>query len=199
MLMSRINCLTSRGVLGRPPRLATSAIRQYKRKPARCQRITVSGLTIAKALSTPGAKPYSPANTRRSILLAEFGFFGDLRRRILSWWRSARISISSEARDRNNPISPHQISLQSSIIEREASPDLLLFASRIKFATGTVVSAWSECDLGTNFDDAAGRNFEVVTRIVGYARKRDEQPILPARHARAGGRLERPAGQEERS
>ena len=81
----------------------------------------------------------------------------------------------------------------------EASPDSLLFASRIKFATGTVVSAWSECDLGTNFDDAAGRNFEVVTRIVGYARKRDEQPILPARHARAGGRLERPAGQEERS
>ena len=95
--------------------------RQYKRKPARCQRITVSGLTIAKVLSTPGAKPYSPANTRRSILL-RVGFFGDLRRRILSWWRSARISISSEARDRNNPISPHQISLQSSIIERKLHP-----------------------------------------------------------------------------
>jgi hypothetical protein len=28
--------------------------RQYKRKPARCQRITVSGLTIAKALSMFG-------------------------------------------------------------------------------------------------------------------------------------------------
>jgi hypothetical protein len=42
-----------------------------------------------------------------------------LRRRILSWWRS-RISISSEAR--NNPISPHQLSLQSSIIEQKLHP-----------------------------------------------------------------------------
>jgi hypothetical protein len=55
-------------------------------------------------------------------MLPKVGRFGDLRRRILSWWRSARISISSEARDRNNPISPHQISLQSSIIEQKLHP-----------------------------------------------------------------------------
>jgi len=41
---------------------------------------------------------------------------------MLSWWRSARISISSIARDPNNPISPHQISLQSSIIKRKLHP-----------------------------------------------------------------------------
>jgi putative ABC transport system substrate-binding protein len=35
--------------------------RQYARKPARCQRITVSGLTIFKASSTPGA----PDTTRQ--------------------------------------------------------------------------------------------------------------------------------------
>jgi hypothetical protein len=83
--------------------------------------MTVSRLIIAKALSTSGAKPYSPTNTNRSML-PRIGRFGDLRRWILSWWRSARISISSEARDRNNPISPHQISLQSSIIEVKLHP-----------------------------------------------------------------------------
>jgi len=41
---------------------------------------------------------------------------------MLSWWRSTRISISSEARDRNNPISPHQISLPNSIIEQKLHP-----------------------------------------------------------------------------
>ena len=120
ILMSRINCLTSSGTFGRPPR-GRDFHRQYKRKPARCQRITVSGLTIAKALSTSGAKPYSPTNTIRSML-PRIGRLSDLRRRILSWCRSARISISSEARDRNNPISPHQISLQSSIIRQKFHP-----------------------------------------------------------------------------
>ena len=76
------------------------------------------GLTIAKALSTLGAKPYSPVNTRRSML-ARVGRFGDLRSRILSWWRSVRISSSSEACDRNNPIS---LSLQSSIIKQKLHP-----------------------------------------------------------------------------
>jgi hypothetical protein len=55
-------------------------------------------------------------------MLLRAGRFGDLRRKILSWWRSARLSISSEARDRNNPISPHQISLHSSIIEQKIHP-----------------------------------------------------------------------------
>jgi hypothetical protein len=55
-------------------------------------------------------------------MLLRAGRFGDLRRKILSWWRSARLSISSEARDRNNPISPHQISLHSSIIEQKLHP-----------------------------------------------------------------------------
>jgi hypothetical protein len=35
---------------------------------------------------------------------------------------TTRISISSEARDRNNPISPHQISLQSAIIGQKLHP-----------------------------------------------------------------------------
>ena len=47
-------------------------------------------------------------------MLPEVGRFGDLRRRILSFWRSVWILISNEVRDRNNPISPHQFRLQSS-------------------------------------------------------------------------------------
>ena len=35
---------------------------------------------------------------------------------------AAAISISSEARDRNNPISPRQISFQSSVIEQKLHP-----------------------------------------------------------------------------
>src|SRR5258705_3840179 len=57
--------------------------RQYAQKPARCQRITVSGLTIFKASSTPGASRYNPANTRRSMLV-KVSRCGDLRRSTLS-------------------------------------------------------------------------------------------------------------------
>ncbi len=54
-----------------------------RRKPLWCHRITVSGLTIASALSAFGAMLYSPANISRSKLLST-GLFGDLRRRIFS-------------------------------------------------------------------------------------------------------------------
>src|SRR3974390_2319472 len=81
-LMSRISALMSTGSFGRPPG-DFDLHRQYQRNPARCQRITVSGLTIAKALSALGAKPYSPANISRSML-PKVGRLGDFRRRILS-------------------------------------------------------------------------------------------------------------------
>jgi hypothetical protein len=81
-LMSRINFLRSADSFGRPPG-DLDFHRQYKRKPARCQRMTVSGLTIAKALSTFGVKLYSPANITRSMLL-KVGRLGDFRRRTLS-------------------------------------------------------------------------------------------------------------------
>ena len=119
----RIDCLTPAGAFGRPPP-GCDFHRRYKRKPARCQRITVSGLSTARALSTSGAKPYSPTNSRRSIV-PMIGRFGELRRRILSWWRSTSISISSEARDRNNPISPYQITLQA----RSSSRSFTRFAA----------------------------------------------------------------------
>jgi hypothetical protein len=72
----------STGSFGRPPG-DLDFHRQYKRKPAWCHRITVSGLTIAKALSTFGARPYSPANISRSML-PKVGRLEDFRRRTLS-------------------------------------------------------------------------------------------------------------------
>src|SRR5436190_19538992 len=70
------------GVFGRPFR-GLDFQRQYARKPARCQRITVSGLTIFKASSMPGASRYNPANTRRSMLV-KVSRCDDLRRTTLS-------------------------------------------------------------------------------------------------------------------
>jgi hypothetical protein len=53
------------------------------------------------------------AKTKRSNVL-KVARFGDFRRSTLSWWRSVRISASSEALDRNSPITAHQISLSMS-------------------------------------------------------------------------------------
>ena len=52
-LMSRINWRISSGTFGLPPR-RRDFHRQNKRKPARCQRMTVSGLTITKAFTMRG-------------------------------------------------------------------------------------------------------------------------------------------------
>jgi len=65
--ISRINFLISAGNFGRPPS-DCDFHRQYERRPARGQPITVSGLTIANALNTFGAKRYSTANASRSML-----------------------------------------------------------------------------------------------------------------------------------
>jgi hypothetical protein len=53
MLISRISRRISGGTVGRPPRLLDFQ-RQYDLKPARCQRMIVSGLTIASASQALG-------------------------------------------------------------------------------------------------------------------------------------------------
>ena len=54
LLMSRISWRISSGTFGLPTR-EPDFHRQIKRNPARCQRITASGLTITKAFRTSGA------------------------------------------------------------------------------------------------------------------------------------------------
>jgi hypothetical protein len=59
-----------------------------------------SGLRIFKASSTSGVKRYSPANTKRSMLLNTI-LLGALRRSTFNWCRRTRISASSRALVRN--------------------------------------------------------------------------------------------------
>jgi hypothetical protein len=89
-LIWRVSWRISAGVVGRPPR-GRDFHRQYARKPARCQRITVSGLTISERPTPQEPDDRAPANTRRSTLLKETRV-GDLRRSTLSWCRRTWIS-----------------------------------------------------------------------------------------------------------
>jgi hypothetical protein len=52
-------------------------------------------------------------------------------------------------------------------------------------------------DLRSHFDHPPRRNLEIIRGVVGGAAEADEQQILPARHARMRGGLQRAAGQEE--
>src|ERR1700737_4133714 len=82
VLISRISLRISGGTVGRPPPRRDFQL-QFDLNPARCHLITVSGLTIAKAPSTFGAKRYKPANIRRSNI-QNVGRFDDFRCNTLS-------------------------------------------------------------------------------------------------------------------
>src|SRR6478672_8175026 len=66
MLISRISRRISNGTVGRPQRRLDFQ-RQYDLKPARCQRITVSGRTIASASYILGNSRQTPPNISLSI------------------------------------------------------------------------------------------------------------------------------------
>src|SRR6478736_8988154 len=80
--ISRISRRISNGAVGRPQRCRDFQ-RQYDLKPARCQRMTVSGFTIVSALTVSGTNRYSPTKIRRSIAL-KASLFGRCRRWMLS-------------------------------------------------------------------------------------------------------------------
>jgi hypothetical protein len=64
MLISRISRRISAGTVGRPAR-GRDFQRQYDLNPARCQRMTVAGVTIVSTLRIFGTKRYSP--TKQAI------------------------------------------------------------------------------------------------------------------------------------
>src|SRR5258708_13612 len=64
-LTGRISARSPPPILGRPQRERDSH-RQYRRKPARCQRTRVSGRTIVMALRTDGNHRYSVTKNKRS-------------------------------------------------------------------------------------------------------------------------------------
>ena len=82
MLTPRISRRISNGTVGRPQRCRDFQ-RQYDLKPARCQRMTVSGFTSVSALMVFGTKRYSPTKIKRSMAL-KATLFGTCRHWMLS-------------------------------------------------------------------------------------------------------------------
>jgi hypothetical protein len=116
MLISRISRRISSGTVGRP-QWRRDFKRQYNLKPARCQRITVSGRTIASASCILGNSRQTPPNISLSIE-PNRSLLGLARRSTLICCLSSKISASSVARDRSRSITIPKISLHKSDIGR---------------------------------------------------------------------------------
>jgi hypothetical protein len=122
MLISRISRRISNGTAGRPQRCLDFQ-RQYDLKPARCQRITVSGRTIASASYILGHSRQTPPNINLSIEM-KGGLLGRVRRSTLICCLKTRISASSATRDRSRSITIPKISLHKSNIKQQHRPIL---------------------------------------------------------------------------
>src|SRR6476659_5574798 len=95
MLISRISRRISNGTAGRPQRCLDFQ-RQYDLKPARCQRITVSGRTIASASYILGNSRQTPPNISLSIEM-KGGLLGRVRRNTLICCLKIRIGRPTRA------------------------------------------------------------------------------------------------------
>ncbi len=116
MLISRISCRISAGTPGRPHR-GLDFQRQYRRKPARCHRTTVSGRTMASASQLFGNSWQTQPRTILST--ADNGTRPGLpRRSTLICCRNTRISASSAARGRNRSTAAPRIILQRANIQQ---------------------------------------------------------------------------------
>jgi hypothetical protein len=122
MLISRISRRISKGTVGRPQRRLDFQ-RQYDLNPARRQRITVSGRTIAGASYILGNSRQTLPNISLSIEM-KGGFLGLARRSTLICYLNTTISASSATRDRNRSITIPKISLLKSNIEKQHRPIL---------------------------------------------------------------------------
>src|SRR6516225_7831667 len=95
----RIRSRTSREMTGRPgwPRRTFQV--QKRRKPARCQATTVSGLTMASAERQSRQRRERQIHKRRSPEVNFRRFAADLCSTPI-WWRRARFSSATAARER---------------------------------------------------------------------------------------------------
>src|SRR5262249_19731801 len=116
-LISRISRRISSGTVGRPRRRRDFQ-RQYDLKPARCQRITVSGRTIASASYISGNRRQTAPNISLSIQM-KADRLGRVRRNTLICCLKTRISASSATRDRSRSMTIPKISLHKSNIEQQ--------------------------------------------------------------------------------
>src|SRR6201998_3038166 len=110
--------------------------RQYARNPARCQRMTVSGRTIATTARRDRNQRQSQTNTKRSVL-SRCGRFGVRRRSTLTCCRKTRFSASSVALALKREARIPRISLNRSVIRMRAYAVRLLRLRRIEFSVHT--------------------------------------------------------------
>src|SRR6202163_1543488 len=134
-LISQMSVRSSAETFGLPTRLRDRQ-RQYARNPARCQRMMVSGLTIATTSRTDGNQRKSQTNRKRSVLL-RCGRFGVRRRSTLSCCRRTRFSASSVALALKREARIPSISLNRSVIRMRAYAVRLLRLRRIEFSVHT--------------------------------------------------------------
>src|SRR6516164_9008883 len=174
VLISRISRRISKGTVGRPRRRLDFQ-RQYDRNPARCQRITVSGRTIANALLTMGNNRQAPPNISLSIEL-KGSFLGQARRSTLSCCLST--TVSSAARDRKRSTIIPKNNLLHSDIEQQHRPILCQPATGSDLRQGQVrrsprrrLSRQNQCDEAA-IPSPCGRWQELASIDVSCCRRR---------------------------
>src|SRR5260221_3202951 len=133
-LIWRISWRISPVTAGRPQR-CFDFHRQYDLNPARCQRITVSGRTIARAPYILGNSRQTPPNINLSIEINR-SLLGLARRSTLICCLSTRISASSATRDRNRSLAIPKISRHKSSIAYQHRAILSQLPARLNLRQG---------------------------------------------------------------
>src|SRR6266850_622586 len=128
----RISTVTA----GRPQR-CFDFHRQYDLNPPRCQRITVSGRTIASAPYILGNSRQTPPNINLSIETNR-SLLGLARRSTLICCLSTRISASSATRDRNRSLAIAKINRHKSSIGYQHRAILSQLPARLNLRQGQV-------------------------------------------------------------
>jgi hypothetical protein len=140
-LIWRISWRISTVTAGRPQRCFDFQ-RQYDLNPARCQRITVSGRTIASAPYILGNSRQTPPNINLSIETNR-GLLGLARRSTLICCLSTRISASSATCDRNRSLAIPKINRHKSSIGRQHRAILSQVPARLNLRQGQLRVRWS--------------------------------------------------------
>jgi hypothetical protein len=133
-LIWRISWRISTVTAGRPQR-CVDFLRQYDLNPARCQRITVSGRTIASAPYILGNSRQTPPNINLSIEINR-SLLGLARRSTLICCLSTRISASSATRDRNRSLAIAKINRHKSSIGYQHRAILSQLPARLNLRQG---------------------------------------------------------------
>src|SRR6202022_4847005 len=141
-LIWRISWRISTVTAGRPQR-CFDFHRQYDLNPARCQRITVSGRTIASAPYILGNSRQTPPNINLSIETNR-SLLGLARRSTLICCLSTRISASSATFDRSRSLAIPKISRHKSSIGYQHGAILGQLPARLNLRQGqaSVSASW---------------------------------------------------------